>query len=100
MDFANATVETTSSLGPQAIWSPVAGDPAILQGRYTITISATANPSLFCRLKLQLTNGSTAPMVRTAKFSSAYTADVFCGPMSPHRNGNNCSRMMMLILAS
>ena len=87
LDFASATVETTASLGPQAIWSPVAGTPTMVQGRYTMTISATSNPSLFCRLKLQLTNGSVAPIVSMAKSSSTYAPDPFCGPMSPHRNG-------------
>ena len=86
MDFANVTVETTTSLGPTAIWSPVAGTPTILQGRYAMTISETSNPSLFYRLTVPLTNSSPAPIVRTAKFSSTYVSDAFCGPMSPHRN--------------
>jgi hypothetical protein len=86
MDFANVTVETTTSLGPPATWSSVEGTPTILEGRYAMTIPETSNPSLFYRLTIPLTNSSVAPIVRTAKFSSTYAADVFCGPMSPHRN--------------
>src|ERR1051326_1433584 len=86
MDFANVTVETTTSLGPTATWSPVAGTPAIQQGRYAMTISETSDPSFFYRLTVPLTTSSTAPIARMAKFSSTYVTDVFCGPMSPHRN--------------
>jgi hypothetical protein len=86
MDFANVTVETTTSLGSTAIWSPVAGAPTIQEGRYAMTIPETSDPSFFYRLTVPLTNSSSAPIVRTAKFSTTYTADVFCGPMSPHRN--------------
>jgi hypothetical protein len=85
MDFANAAVETTASLGPPAMWSPVAGDPTILEGRYTMTIPATSNPSIFYRLNVQLTNDSAAPIVtmRVAKSSSKYAPDPFCGPGRP-----------------
>src|SRR5262249_44139801 len=86
MDFANVTVETTTSLDPQAIWSSVAGTPAILEDRYAMTFLETATPSLFYRLTLPLTNSSPAPIAKVAKFSSTYAADVFCGPINPHRN--------------
>lgn len=87
MDFANATVESTTSLGPTATWSPIEAAPTIQDGRYTITMPEIPNPAFFYRLSVQLTNSIEAPVVRTAKFSSTYVSDnVFCGPMSPHLN--------------
>jgi hypothetical protein len=70
MDFANATVETSASLGPPAMWSPVAGAPTIQEGRYTMTIPAASNPSIFYRLKVPLTYDSTAPMVTTMRVAN------------------------------
>jgi hypothetical protein len=85
MDFANATVQTTASLRPPVTWSPQSGAPTILQGRYTVTIPATSNPSLFYRLTVQLTNGSAASMltIPVTKSLSAYAPDPFCGPNRP-----------------
>jgi hypothetical protein len=82
MDFANATVQTTASLRTSATWSSPSGTPTILQGRYTITIPATSNPTLFYRLKVQLTNGSAPSMltIPVTKSISAYASDPFCGP--------------------
>jgi hypothetical protein len=47
MSFADATVQTTSSLRPPTTWVPVSGTPTIQQGRYTMTLSATSNAAFF-----------------------------------------------------
>ena len=47
LNFANATVQTTASIRPPIIWNSQAGTPAIQQGRYTLTLTATSNPSFF-----------------------------------------------------
>ena len=47
LNFADATVQTTASLRPPITWISQAGTPTIQQGRYTMTLSATSNPSFF-----------------------------------------------------
>jgi hypothetical protein len=47
LNFANVTVQTTSSLRPPITWSPQPGTPTIQGGRYTLTLSAASNPTFF-----------------------------------------------------
>jgi hypothetical protein len=47
LNFANPTVQTTASLRPPVTWSPQPGIATNQQGRYTITLSATSNPTFF-----------------------------------------------------
>jgi hypothetical protein len=47
LSFANVKVQTTASLRPPTTWSSQAGTPTIQGGRYTMTVSATSNPTFF-----------------------------------------------------
>jgi hypothetical protein len=47
LNFANATVQTTASLRPPTTWISQSGTPTIQQGRYTMTVPATSNPTFF-----------------------------------------------------
>jgi hypothetical protein len=47
LNFANAVVQTAASLRPPITWNSQAGTPTIQQGRYTLTLTATSNPTFF-----------------------------------------------------
>jgi hypothetical protein len=47
LNFADATVQTSDSLIPPGTWTSQPGSPTTQQGRYTITVPATSNPTFF-----------------------------------------------------
>ena len=47
LDYADVTVQSTSSLSPLETWVSQPGTPAIEAGRYTITLPVTSNPTFF-----------------------------------------------------
>ena len=47
LNFANASVQTTPSLGQPGAWVSQPGTPTNQQGRYAMTLSVTSNPAFF-----------------------------------------------------